>query len=230
MATGEGEAGLYVTSNLQASSYGALSGVTYSNCTPVWTTTTDTINYWAGQYVVNYQPLQYYYEQPVYYAYEPAHIDWTPPAPVPETDEQRAQRIASEEASRRAYEAHMDFLAAAMATQRESAERQRREIEQAKVRARELLTKHLTEEQRNDFATKSHFLVHTKRGVYRINRGIAGNIEFLGGPKDSRKEKLCIHSPHTYGLPEEDHMLGQKLLLEADEETFLRIANHYPLQ
>jgi hypothetical protein len=31
--------------------------------------------------------------------------------------------------------------------------------------------------------------------------------------------------PHQFGLPEEDHMLTQKLLLEADEDTFLRVAN-----
>jgi hypothetical protein len=128
-------------------------------------------------------------------------------AAPPETDEQRQVRLAAEaEARKKAEEAALKQV-------------------KARERARDLLHRHLDPQQRESLEKQGAFLVHTKRGVYRVQRGVAGNIQFLGKPGLQPSERYCIHVPHQFGLPEEDHMLTQKLLLEADEDTFLRVAN-----
>jgi hypothetical protein len=58
--------------------------------------------------------------------------------------------------------------------------------------------------------------------VYRIEYGYAGNVKLLGNDGQPVK-RYCIHA--DYRLPYEDQMLAQKMLLEANEPEFLRIAN-----
>lgn len=89
--------------------------------------------------------------------------------------------------------------------------------------AEKLLVAHLDPKQREDFQNHRHFEViqaKTKR-VYRIKHGWAGNVEVWEGGR--RVESLCIHPAVV--VPFADNLLAQKLLLEADEPAFRRIAN-----
>jgi hypothetical protein len=97
----------------------------------------------------------------------------------------------------------------------------------AKVRARNLLMQMLNADQKKELEEKNHFhlTVHSRDGsmkVYRIEYGYAGNVKLLGNDGQPVK-RYCIHA--DYRLPYEDQMLAQKMLLEANEPEFLRIAN-----
>lgn len=60
--------------------------------------------------------------------------------------------------------------------------------------------------------------------VYRIPRG-PGQVLVVEGNRVI--ERLCVQ-PAASGLPEADVVLMHKLLIEADEETYLKTANHFP--
>ncbi len=64
--------------------------------------------------------------------------------------------------------------------------------------------------------------------MYRIDYGYQGNVKLVG-PDGQPIRSYCIHSrvndEDGRRLPNEDHMIAQKLLLEANESEFLRIAN-----
>lgn len=100
----------------------------------------------------------------------------------------------------------------------------------AMARADSLLKSILDPDQRQDFEKHRRFDVITKRRTgdreierrYRIRYGIAGNIYLLNS-RGEEVEKFCIHGGDE--LPTADHMISQKLLLEADEDLFLSIAN-----
>jgi hypothetical protein len=97
----------------------------------------------------------------------------------------------------------------------------------AKVRARNLLMQMLNADQKKELEEKNlfHLTVHSRDGsmkVYRIEYGYAGNVKLLGNDGQPVK-RYCIHA--DYRLPYEDQMLAQKMLLEANEPEFLRIAN-----
>jgi hypothetical protein len=97
----------------------------------------------------------------------------------------------------------------------------------AKVRARKLLLQMLNEDQQKELDEKNrfHLTVHSQDGsmrVYRVDYGFQGNVKLLGADGQPTKS-YCIHSDSR--LPYEDQMLAQKLLLEANEPEFLRIAN-----
>lgn len=118
---------------------------------------------------------------------------------------------------------------ARIARERE-AEYLQRAAEQAKIaqeanrRAAELLQSHLSVEQRTEFEREKTFTVIGKNGQrrYRIRKGWAGNIDELD--KDGKRVAiLCGHAIES--VPEGDNMLAQKLMLEHDEDQFLKIAN-----
>ncbi len=110
-----------------------------------------------------------------------------------------------------------DRLARAERRERRAQEEVQREA--AKVKAEALLVSCLTQEQQAELVSDNRFHVTTTSGRrYCINRGRAGNVT---RPVDRRR--FCIHD--YADLPEADTMLAQKLLLEADEEAFLSIAN-----
>jgi hypothetical protein len=104
---------------------------------------------------------------------------------------------------------------------REEQERLAAEKAEAAVKARVILEENLSAEQRKQLADNNWFEVITAKGTYRIRKGWAGNVDRYvdGKPAD----RFCIHPVEE--IPHEDNMLAQKLLLEADEEAFLRIAN-----
>lgn len=110
----------------------------------------------------------------------------------------------------------------------EREERQRQREEHARVireRAEETLALLLTDEQLEDWRRTSSFRLITQAGhVYRIRRGIAGNVDLIEG--DETVERLCAH---PYGVPHEDVVIAQVLALRTDEVGFRRTANITPV-
>jgi hypothetical protein len=107
-------------------------------------------------------------------------------------------------------------------------QRQQGEWAQAAVAARELakalLLEHLTQEQRETFERNGWFVVEggKSKTQYRINPNAhAGNVTQL--KKDKAEWSYCGHIDYRY--PAYDNALAQKLLLEADEKAFLKVAN-----
>jgi hypothetical protein len=96
------------------------------------------------------------------------------------------------------------------------------------ARAREvadiLLVEHLDDEQRESWETRREFSVAAPSGCrYLITgNGVQGNVYSADAP-DGRSWRFCIHP--DLGFPLEDALLTQKLLIETDEDEFLRVAN-----
>jgi hypothetical protein len=100
----------------------------------------------------------------------------------------------------------------------------------AQERARELLLSHLNPDQRHTFENKQWFIVEggksKKRYRIRANASMVMNIDLLEmcNGKERVIQQLCAHL-HLDAAPLPDHYLSQKLMLEGDEDAFLRIAN-----
>jgi len=114
------------------------------------------------------------------------------------------------------------------AVERERVERLLRQ--EARVRAEALLRSHLTEQQRITLANRGWFIVEGGRSGtrYRIRAsGVVGNVDVLEADLLGERvlHRLCAHCDHA--IPLHDHLLAQKLMLEADEDDFLRIANRH---
>lgn len=95
----------------------------------------------------------------------------------------------------------------------------------ARARARELLLEHLTPAQRKTFEEKAWFVVEGGRSKkrYRIEaRGVAGNVSLLD-KRGSVVATYCGHADHS--IPDYDQYLAQKLMLEANEDAYLALAN-----
>lgn len=107
------------------------------------------------------------------------------------------------------------------------AKREGRRRSEAEVRAEELLRSCLSERQDADLTRLGWFDVPASPGrTYRVKRGTAGNVYLLGA--DGREvEQYCAHPS---GVPAADTMLAQKLMLEAAESRFLKIANRTVLR
>jgi hypothetical protein len=104
--------------------------------------------------------------------------------------------------------------------ERQMVEREARVM--AGVRSMELLLAHLTPEQRRTFEENKWFVVEggrTKR-KYKIHAEghLNANVEVMG-----ENHRLCAHC--NYDLPYNDQVLMQKVMLELDEDSFLRVAN-----
>lgn len=125
---------------------------------------------------------------------------------------------------RREYEAKQKAWQAQAEKQRaefERTEKLRMENERAaRARARRLLLQCLSKTQKETMEKDKFFDVEVENRLYRIYQGTYGNIKLMDGNK--AKISYCIQPP---GVPIEDAMLAQKLLLESDEREFLRIAN-----
>lgn len=98
--------------------------------------------------------------------------------------------------------------------------RERKRSEEVKERARALLTRNLNAEQRDSLERNGYFDLNIGGKHYRIRQGTHGNVRLVVG--DREVTSFCIQ-PND--VPAEDAMLAQKLLLETDEASFLRIAN-----
>lgn len=109
---------------------------------------------------------------------------------------------------------------------RHEAEQQR--TQPAKNRAKELLLTHLTPAQKETFEKNKWFIVEGGKSKqrYRIRTNSqAMNIEVMDGEKV--KYRLCAHLNYQCDAPLDDHILAQKLMLEAAEDDFLKIANRH---
>jgi hypothetical protein len=92
-------------------------------------------------------------------------------------------------------------------------------------KAKQLLLDHLTPDQRDMVEKNGWFVIEGgKTGKrYRIKSGtVTGNVEELDN-SEKTIAKYCCHLNHQY--PHSDHHLAQKLMIEWDEEEFLRKAN-----
>lgn len=97
----------------------------------------------------------------------------------------------------------------------------------AEAKARKLLERALTLEQRCDLLSRSYFYVQGRRFTYRIREGHSGNVDAL----DSDGRVISRFCAHPLGrVPVSDVMLAQKLWIETDENMFLRKAAPYPLR
>ena len=96
----------------------------------------------------------------------------------------------------------------------------------AVTKARALLERALTPQQRRDLLARGYFYVKGRRFTYRIREGQSGNVDAL----DSRGCVISRFCAHPLGrVPVYDVMLAQKLWIETDENMFLRKAAPYPL-
>lgn len=93
-------------------------------------------------------------------------------------------------------------------------------------RAEALLVSSLNPEQAAEFIKQRQFTLHSRDGkrTYIITYGIAGNVFEV-----ERGRAIASYCIHPTGVPTEDVMLAQKLMLETDEESFLKIANRTSL-
>lgn len=91
-------------------------------------------------------------------------------------------------------------------------------------RAAALLAEHLSEEQAAEYAQHKYFTVISRDGQrrYQIHHGRSGNVREVNG-QGHRLRTFCIHPGEA--VPDEDTMLAQKLMLEADDPEFFRLAN-----
>lgn len=91
--------------------------------------------------------------------------------------------------------------------------------EAAKKRAEEFLLENLSPAQRESYRQHGLFIVETqKKTRYKLNKHAAPRR--LEGDKE-----IISYCIHTHGVPKEDELLGFKLLLEANEDEFLKTAN-----
>lgn len=100
---------------------------------------------------------------------------------------------------------------------------------EAHRRAAELLLEHLSPAQRKTFVDNKWFIVvGASDARYRIrdnNGSVVANIDVLDS-EDTITARLCGHA--QLGIPHADQLLAQKMMLECDEEAFLRVANRHP--
>jgi hypothetical protein len=109
--------------------------------------------------------------------------------------------------------------------ERRAVEIERKRVEaEADARAMELLESELSPEQRADFMKDNAFFVIGQSGrVYQITKGRAHNVFAVD---ENRKPvvNFCV-VPKNLTVPTPDILLMQKLLLEHQEDLFLRTAN-----
>lgn len=108
---------------------------------------------------------------------------------------------------------------------RAAEELRRKTTEEADRRAKKLLIENISPAQRRSLTEKGYFDVPVKGKTYRIRWGSHGNVSLVhraGTREEQEAVSYCIQPP---GVPAGDAMLAQKLMLETDEASFLRIAN-----
>lgn len=100
----------------------------------------------------------------------------------------------------------------------------RKQQKRSARRAKKLLLHHLQPEQRKQLRRKGHFDVIGSRGtVFRISSSFPFNVRLAGFAKRSRVF-FCTEAEDP-DIPKWDVMLAQKLMIEADEGEFLKVAN-----
>ena len=99
---------------------------------------------------------------------------------------------------------------------------------EARKRADELLLSQLTSEQRETFKRNKWFVVEGGKSKqrYRIRAvdHLVANIDVLDGERV--QHRLCAHADLA-AIPLGDQLLAQKMMIEAAEDDFLRVANRH---
>jgi hypothetical protein len=127
---------------------------------------------------------------------------------TPETPEEAAKRKA---AAVVAYEAERERKAS------------------AKVRAERLLFTILTPAQVKTYSDDGFFEQEINGRVYRLHaNSYSQNVALMENGK--AKIKYCAHPSDAYDTPIPDALMSQLLMLRANEQEFLRIANRTVLQ
>jgi hypothetical protein len=109
-------------------------------------------------------------------------------------------------------------------TEFQKAQIQRDELRRkARATARKTLLTLLSDRQKEQLAREEVFELRIDDRIYRVRPG--NTVQQL----DAAGKVLCSFCIHPYPaegwIPEDDHAIAQKLLLEADEQEFLRLAN-----
>lgn len=100
----------------------------------------------------------------------------------------------------------------------------RRKVASARRRARSLLHRHLTREQRWDLRGSHSFEVVGQDGrAYQITEGSCNNVFLLEGGE--RRFRLCVVA--KVNIPIYDLMLAQKLMIESDIRSYLKLAQAF---
>lgn len=107
--------------------------------------------------------------------------------------------------------------------QRRKAEEEQKKVAEAKAKAESLLKSCLNPQQLEELERFNFFHLYVGNKKYRIVRGRAGNVKLIN-EQGSIVKTLCCHPKDR--VPDADTMLAQKLMLETNEQEFLRIANH----
>jgi hypothetical protein len=99
---------------------------------------------------------------------------------------------------------------------------------EARDRAQALLLEHLSPAQRETFDKNKWFVVEGGKSgkKYRIeaNDDLVANIAVMDGTMI--RHRLCGHCD-IRRVPLADHLLAQKIMLESEEDEFLRVANRH---
>lgn len=107
------------------------------------------------------------------------------------------------------------------------AERERKAA--AKVRAEKLLFTILTPSQVKTYSDDGYFEQEVNGRIYRLHaNSVSKNVALMENGK--AKIKFCAHPHDAYDTPIPDVLMSQLLMLRADEQSFLRIANRTVLQ
>ncbi|MBA7687243.1 hypothetical protein ES703_95704 [subsurface metagenome] len=106
-------------------------------------------------------------------------------------------------------------------------EEEKKEQKEAERRAKKLLLELIGRTDYKKFCRSGYLDVEGRnRRIYRIIPRAQMKV-FEGKDKlDVPLETLCIITPNHY-LPEADEVVWKKLMIEADEEELLKIANHF---
>ena len=92
----------------------------------------------------------------------------------------------------------------------------------AEKKANQLLMEFLTLPQKKEYKDKGFFHLESESGkVYRIHKARSHNVKLVEEGKLTKS--LCAHP--IEGVPDEDTMLAQALMLMTQEQAFLKIAN-----
>lgn len=99
----------------------------------------------------------------------------------------------------------------------------RRERARAELRAKALLHRFLTREQRLEFRKTRGFTMKGKDGrEYLVTHGSSTNVIL---EHEGEKYALCVIPEKDWGqIPVSDVLLAQKIMLETDPEAFIRLA------
>lgn len=117
-------------------------------------------------------------------------------------------------------------IAAAKERTRAFQEQQKREADEriaAVAKARATLKSVLSKAQQEQLDKHNSFELQVNERIYRVQPG--RRVQRLDPATKKVLSEFCIHPTNVYELPNDDTALSQKLLLEANEPEFLRLAN-----